>query len=250
MLTIPQIRYREIAKECLAKHSITPQALISAATPGLKRLRLDLDLGEIDGEARQAVPGEDPLLPYAELLVDRLSTWPPSTTTYGISTAGMLEDAICYMVSLESVSDEIASLFLTRKAARKLLKQIPIEHFTPRICDASLQARAESFEDIPEQFKTREMCLKAVDLLITNVQHIPPSLMDAEMAMKLVEFWAPTLTMIPESVYYPELIELACSKHPGNLPFIPDHHLTPAQLDAKARFIEMELERKRKRDDQ
>ncbi len=250
MLTIPQIRYQEMARECLAKHGITPQALTSAAPPGLKRLRLDLDLGEIEGETRQAAPGEDPLLPYAELLINLLVEWPPLTGAYGISTAGMLEEAICYMASLEEVGVEVASLFLTREMSRQILKQIPIEHFTPRICDASLQARPESFEDIPDQFKTREMCLKAVELLISNAMHIPEALLDEEMAMAVISIAPSTLTMLPESLYTPRLIELACSSYPAILPLIPDQHLTPAQLDAKARFIEMELERRRKRDNQ
>lgn len=250
MLTIAQIRYQEMARASLAEHGITAHELAKAATPGLKRFRLDLDMGEAEGEARQAEPGEDPLLPYAELLVDRLVTWPPITELYGIRTAGMLEEAICFMAGLEDVDIEVASLFLTRQMSSQIIKQIPAEHFTTRICDASLMVRPDSFEDIPEQFKTREMCLKAVKLLISNAQQIPRKLLDAEMAMQVIDIAPPAIIMLPESVYTPELIQRACSRHPGSLPFIPDHHLTPALLEAKALFIEQEMERKRQRDDQ
>ncbi|MOA65159.1 hypothetical protein D3C78_1914460 [compost metagenome] len=80
--------------------------------------------------------------------------------------------------------------------------------------------------------------------------HIPAEMLDEEMAMEVISIAPSTLTMFPESLYTPRLIEMACSSYPAILPLIPDQHLTPAQLEAKARFIEMELERRRQRDDQ
>lgn len=246
-MSICLLRYQELAKAGLAENGITAQALTAAATPSLKRFRLDVDMGEVEGETRNAEPGEDPLLPYAELLIDKLADWPPVTEAHGISTVGMLEDAICYIAGLGHIDTEVASLFMCRQMSEDIISQIPLEHFSPKVCEVALHSRPDAFEDIPDEVKTREMCLKAVKLLISNALCIPDELMDAQMATDLIAIDPWAITMIPEALYTPEMVQKACSSCPATLPFINEKHLTPALIEEKSRVMQAEIERAEKK---
>ena len=242
-MTIAMTQYQELARKCLAEHGITAEALSSAATPELKRFRLEVDMGDFDCFVRPAEPGEDPLLPYAEQLIERLCEWPPKTEAHGISTVGMLDEAICFVAGIGFVDAEVASLFMTREASMNVLGQIPIEHFSPKVCEVALHSRPDAFEDMPDEVKTREMCLKAVKLLISNALCISDELMDAQMATDLIAIDPWAITMIPEALYTPEMIKKACGSCPATLPFINDQHLTQAMIEEKARVMQAEIER-------
>lgn len=246
-MSICLVRYQELAKNGLAEHGITAQALAVAAAPNLKRFRLEVDMGEIDGETREAAPGEDPLLPYAELLIDKLADWPPVTEAHGITTSGMLEEAICFIAGLGHVDTEVASLFMSRKMSKEVLTQIPIEHFSQRVCEVAIYSRPDAFEDMPDQVKSRELCLKAFKVLVSNALYIPDELMDIEMARALIAIDPWAITMIPEELRIPEFVQRACGNCPSTLPFISDHQLTPALLEKKRRVIQDEINRANKK---
>ncbi len=235
-------RYKELARSDLAEKGITAAALSSAATPELRRYRLEVDMGEFDCFVRLAGPGEDPLLPYAEQLIDRLSDWPPALETLGINTIGILEEAICFMVGIAADAE---SLLISREMSKKILSQIPIGHFSLRVCEAALHSRPDAFEDIPDQVKTREMCQKAVKLLISNALFIPDELMDVAMAKDLIAIDPWVITMIPEALYTPEMIHQACGTCSAVLHFISDQHLTKALIEEKARLIQSQVDRTR-----
>ncbi len=266
MFEIYQERYRQIALECLAKQGITPAAIAMAASPGLKRFRLDVDLGRLDVEPPEVAQGEDPLLPYATSLLTHLIAWPPKVEAYGINIAGMIEAAICWIVGLNetekpdwdtrvgrdtSLADTnriTSSRLNASRYMEQLLHSLPLEHYSNQICEVALFMVADSLQHIPVGARTPEVCLKAVEVLTINAAHIPPSLLgDESFLLKVFEMAPFTVTMISDCYYTPKLIETAVAGREEVIVFIADELLSPKLLELKFRLKEEAMERGREK---
>ena len=267
MFQIPQKSYRQIAMECLAGQGITAVALAKEASPDLKRFRLDVDMGLLDVEVPEGAPGEDPLLPYATSLLTHLVAWPPKVANYGVSIAGLIEDAICWMVGFNEaevekpdwgahvakIQDEreknqiLNSRFSAVRYMEHLLSELPVEHYSYRVCETALMTVADSLQFMPREVRTPEVCLRAVSILSSNALHIPHAVMSEDLLMQVFEISPFSITAIPERFYTRELVEKASAGHPDVVVFIPDHYLTPRLLEAKFKAKEEAIQRGRER---
>lgn len=267
MFNIPQARYRKIALECLAEHGITPSAMALEASPALKRFRLDVDMGLIDVEAPEVVQGEDPLLPYATSFLTHLIAWPPKVEAYGVSIAGLIEEAVCWMVGFNETEVEkpdwktrigrstpmaeegriIGSRHLASRFIEQLLRDLPAEHYSYRVCEMALLTVADSLQHMPVSVRTREVCMKAVSVLTTNAEHVPHEIMDEEMLNHMIEKAPFSIMMIPRQLYTQALVEKAVAGNRSVVVLIPDEYLTPKLLEAKFKEKEESVARARQR---
>ncbi|MWV14189.1 hypothetical protein F3I62_18975 [Pseudomonas sp. R-28-1W-6] len=268
MIEIEQGRYRQIALACLSEHGISPAVLALEASPGLKRFRLDVDMGELDIDVPEGAPVEDPLLPYATSLLTHLIAWPPKVEAYGVNIAGLIEEAICWRVGLnEGVAhkpdwsarihrdtgdheerDILSSRFTALRVIEQLLRELPVEHYSFRVCETALMTVLDSLQHMPVEVRTREVCLRAVELHAANVLHVPHELMDREMLERIVEIQPFSITSIPDRLIYPELAQKAVAGHPSVVVFIPDKFLTPKLIEMKFEEKERALKRRGKAD--